>query len=138
MDIPDLAWQGGPAPTGPSRSGIVDLGSNSVRLVIFEGLGRNPQAIFNEKAVLGLGRGLQSTGRLNDDIGDFTQRSCSTMMSAVIRTRLELNYDYRIESARVQPLKNSQPQSPQTKNWIPLSSTDCTNSLQRRASECAQ
>ena len=44
---------------------MVDLGSNSVRLVVFEGLGRNPSTIFNEKAVLGLGRGLQSTGRLN-------------------------------------------------------------------------
>lgn len=50
----------------PPRSGVVDLGSNSVRLVIFEGRGRNPQAIFNEKAVLGLGRGLQATGRLNE------------------------------------------------------------------------
>jgi exopolyphosphatase/guanosine-5'-triphosphate,3'-diphosphate pyrophosphatase len=45
---------------------VVDLGSNSVRLVVFEGEGRNPQAIFNEKAVLGLGRGLQTTGRLNE------------------------------------------------------------------------
>ncbi|MBP0443463.1 Ppx/GppA family phosphatase [Roseomonas sp. SSH11] len=44
---------------------MVDLGSNSVRLVIFEGRGRNPVTIFNEKAVLGLGRGLQATGRLN-------------------------------------------------------------------------
>ena len=50
-----------------ARSGVVDLGSNSVRLVVFEGLGRNPQAIFNEKAVLGLGRGLQSSGRLNGE-----------------------------------------------------------------------
>ena len=49
------------------RSAVVDLGSNSVRLVIFEGQGRNPAAIFNEKAVLRLGRGLQQTGRLNED-----------------------------------------------------------------------
>ncbi len=49
------------------RSGVVDLGSNSVRLVVFEGHSRNPQAIFNEKAVLGLGRGLTATGRLNDE-----------------------------------------------------------------------
>jgi len=49
------------------RAGIVDLGSNSVRLVVFEGWGRNPLAIFNEKAVLGLGRGLQNTGRLNEE-----------------------------------------------------------------------
>jgi len=51
----------------PPRCAVVDLGSNSVRLVVFEGLGRNPMSIFNEKAVLRLGRGLQATGLLNTD-----------------------------------------------------------------------
>ena len=54
-------------PADVPRCAVVDLGSNSVRLVVFEGLGRNPVAIFNEKAVLRLGRGLQSTGRLNEE-----------------------------------------------------------------------
>ena len=49
------------------RSAVVDLGSNSVRLVVFEGTGRNPVAIFNEKAVLRLGRGMLTTGVLNAD-----------------------------------------------------------------------
>ena len=49
-----------------SRCAVVDLGSNSVRLVVYEGRGRNPVSIFNEKAVLRLGKGLQSTGRLNE------------------------------------------------------------------------
>ena len=49
------------------RSAVVDLGSNSVRLVVFEGAGRNPVAIFNERAVLRLGRGLQTTGCLNEE-----------------------------------------------------------------------
>ncbi len=49
------------------RCAVVDLGSNSVRLVVYEGLSRNPVAIFNEKAVLRLGRGLQATGRLNEE-----------------------------------------------------------------------
>ncbi len=53
--------------TTRSRFAIVDLGSNSIRLVIFEGLLRNPRTIFNEKAVVGLGRGLVATGRLNDE-----------------------------------------------------------------------
>ncbi len=38
-----------------------------MRLVVYEGHCRNPVAIFNEKAVLRLGRGLQATGRLNED-----------------------------------------------------------------------
>jgi exopolyphosphatase/guanosine-5'-triphosphate,3'-diphosphate pyrophosphatase len=54
-------------PSHLPRCGVVDLGSNSVRLVVFEGHGRNPIAIFNEKAVLRLGRGLSATGRLNED-----------------------------------------------------------------------
>ena len=69
MDVPEPFWPN-PARGGeqrPPRCGIVDLGSNSVRLVVFEGRGRNPQAIFNEKAVLGLGRGLQNSGRLNEE-----------------------------------------------------------------------
>ena len=53
--------------TAPPRCAVVDLGSNSVRLVVFEGRGRNPTPIFNEKAVLRLGRGLTATGRLNED-----------------------------------------------------------------------
>lgn len=54
-----------PAPL--PRCGVVDLGSNSVRLVVYEGHTRNPMPIFNEKAVLRLGRGLQTTGRLNEE-----------------------------------------------------------------------
>ena len=50
-----------------SRSAVVDLGSNSVRLVVFEGTSRNPLPIFNERAVLRLGRGLETTGRLNEE-----------------------------------------------------------------------
>ena len=56
-----------PAPQTLPRCGVVDLGSNSVRLVVYEGHSRNPMPIFNEKAVLRLGRGLDATGRLNDD-----------------------------------------------------------------------
>lgn len=65
MDLPP-AIRGASEASSRARCGIVDLGSNSVRLVVFEGRSRNPQAIFNEKAVLGLGRGLQTSGRLNE------------------------------------------------------------------------
>ncbi len=50
-----------------TRSAVVDLGSNSVRLVVFEGSARNPVVIFNERAVLRLGRGLETTGKLNEE-----------------------------------------------------------------------
>lgn len=44
--------------------GVIDIGSNSVRLVIYEGLTRAPTPIFNEKVLAGLGREVQSTGLL--------------------------------------------------------------------------
>lgn len=47
--------------------GIVDIGSNSVRLVVYDGLNRAPAPIFNEKILCGLGRGVAITGRLGDD-----------------------------------------------------------------------
>ncbi|HXY58749.1 MAG TPA: Ppx/GppA family phosphatase [Methylocystis sp.] len=46
---------------------IVDIGSNSVRLVAFERLERAPTPIFNEKAMCALGRGVLTTGRLAED-----------------------------------------------------------------------
>lgn len=54
-------------PADAPRFAVVDLGSNSVRLVVFEGEARNPLAIFNEKAVLRLGRGLQASGVLHEE-----------------------------------------------------------------------
>jgi exopolyphosphatase/guanosine-5'-triphosphate,3'-diphosphate pyrophosphatase len=47
--------------------GVIDVGSNSLRLVIYDGIHRSPNTLFNEKAMCGLGRGLESTGRLDPD-----------------------------------------------------------------------
>ena len=44
---------------------IVDIGSNSVRLVVYEALKRNPVPLFNEKILAGLGEAVGSTGRLS-------------------------------------------------------------------------
>ena len=45
--------------------GVIDIGSNSVRMVVYEGLVPAPAPMFNEKALCGLGRGLSETGRLD-------------------------------------------------------------------------
>jgi exopolyphosphatase/guanosine-5'-triphosphate,3'-diphosphate pyrophosphatase len=49
---------------------VIDIGSNSVRLVIYEGLTRSPTPVFNEKVLAGLGRQVQSTGLLAQDAID--------------------------------------------------------------------
>jgi len=46
---------------------VIDIGSNSVRLVVYEGLSRSLTPIFNEKVLAGLGREVKSTGRLDAD-----------------------------------------------------------------------
>lgn len=47
--------------------GIVDIGSNSIRLCVYDGAARVPVPLFNEKAVCALGLGLGKTGRLNPE-----------------------------------------------------------------------
>lgn len=47
------------------RIGVVDIGSNSIRLVVFDRLSRAPVPLFNERVLCGLARGLDQTGRLN-------------------------------------------------------------------------
>lgn len=49
------------------QTAIVDIGSNSVRLVVYAGPQRNPAIIFNEKVMAGLGAELAETGRISED-----------------------------------------------------------------------
>jgi exopolyphosphatase/guanosine-5'-triphosphate,3'-diphosphate pyrophosphatase len=49
----------------PGRVGVVDIGSNTVRLVVYDVPTRLPIPIFNEKAQCALGSGLGKSGRLN-------------------------------------------------------------------------
>jgi exopolyphosphatase/guanosine-5'-triphosphate,3'-diphosphate pyrophosphatase len=46
---------------------VIDIGSNSVRLVVYESMTRSLVSIFNEKTLCGLGREVQSTGLLAPD-----------------------------------------------------------------------
>jgi len=50
-----------------SRVGVVDVGSNSVRLVVFDGAARSPAYFYNEKIMCGLGAGVSQTGKLHPD-----------------------------------------------------------------------
>jgi exopolyphosphatase / guanosine-5'-triphosphate,3'-diphosphate pyrophosphatase len=47
------------------RAGVVDIGSNSVRLVIYDGPHRALAPDINEKALCAIGKGIASTGRLD-------------------------------------------------------------------------
>ena len=46
---------------------VIDIGSNSVRLVVYEGATRSPAPLYNEKVLCGLGRTVAASGRLEGD-----------------------------------------------------------------------
>jgi exopolyphosphatase / guanosine-5'-triphosphate,3'-diphosphate pyrophosphatase len=50
--------------------GVIDIGSNSVRLVVYQAMERSLITTFNEKALCGLGREVQTTGLLATDAVD--------------------------------------------------------------------
>jgi exopolyphosphatase/guanosine-5'-triphosphate,3'-diphosphate pyrophosphatase len=56
----------------PTRAptAVIDIGSNSVRLVVYEGAPRAPSIAFNEKVLAGLGVGLAETGELSRESQD--------------------------------------------------------------------
>lgn len=63
---------------------IIDIGSNSIRLAVFERAARCLQTTFNEKVLCGLGRNVASTGELSVE-------STTRALSALGRFRLILN-----------------------------------------------
>ncbi|RZV50166.1 MAG: Ppx/GppA family phosphatase, partial [Sphingomonadaceae bacterium] len=52
-------------PFGPV--GIIDIGSNSVRLVVYGGTERVPSILYNEKVMAGLGRTIGADGNMSDE-----------------------------------------------------------------------
>ncbi|MEM7215707.1 MAG: Ppx/GppA family phosphatase [Pseudomonadota bacterium] len=55
---------------------IIDIGSNSVRQVVYEGLTRSPAVLFNEKILCGLGKGVAKNGLLD---GEASERALSAI-----------------------------------------------------------
>src|SRR4051812_49907217 len=49
-----------------TRLAIIDIGSNSIRLVVYDRAARSPAILFNEKVMAGLGRGLSGGGLLDE------------------------------------------------------------------------
>ncbi len=60
---------------GQAYVGVIDIGSNSIRLVVYDGLTRAPMPVFNERVLCGLGRLISTTGRLDPDGIDIAFRT---------------------------------------------------------------
>ena len=60
-------WPRGDSGPSSRQAAVIDVGSNSVRLVIYRLDGRAIWTVYNEKALAGLGRDLPATGRLSPE-----------------------------------------------------------------------
>jgi exopolyphosphatase/guanosine-5'-triphosphate,3'-diphosphate pyrophosphatase len=62
-----MMWPRGDSRPDARQAAVIDVGSNSVRLVIYRLEGRAIWTVYNEKALAGLGRDLPATGRLSPE-----------------------------------------------------------------------
>src|SRR5271169_2286637 len=83
---------------------VIDIGSNSVRLVVYERLSRSPTALFNEKALCGLGREVQTTGLL---AADAVEHALSALKRyRALCTTMGVNRTLAIATAACRDAKN--------------------------------
>ena len=69
------------APGGTGAVAVIDVGSNSIRLVIYRGPRRVPLPVFDEKVACGLGRGMDSSGGMSEESMDLALRSVRRFVS---------------------------------------------------------
>jgi exopolyphosphatase / guanosine-5'-triphosphate,3'-diphosphate pyrophosphatase len=89
-------------PFGPV--GIIDIGSNSVRFVAYGGSERVPSALFNEKVMAALGRGLAKSGRLSEDSMEKTLESLARFR--LLGREIGLNKLHVVATAAVRDANN--------------------------------
>jgi exopolyphosphatase/guanosine-5'-triphosphate,3'-diphosphate pyrophosphatase len=86
------------------RSAVIDIGSNSVRLVVYEGPARAPAVIFNEKVAAGLGRGLAIDGRIASE--DAMRGLMALRRYALLAKHMEVKNLQCVATAAVRDAEN--------------------------------
>ncbi|MEZ5930901.1 MAG: Ppx/GppA family phosphatase [Alphaproteobacteria bacterium] len=92
---------------GNGHYAVIDIGSNSVRLVVYDHLGRAPLPRFNEKSLCGLGDGLARTGALADDAIEQTLHALhryAAVAAAMGVSRIDIIATEAVRRARNGPL----------------------------------
>src|SRR5262245_21893129 len=82
------------------RIGVIDVGSNSVRLVVYDVRGRAMQPRFNEKVLAGLGKGLNSSGKLNREGVDTTLGALARFASITRAQKVETLHAFATAAVR--------------------------------------
>ncbi|TIX49610.1 Ppx/GppA family phosphatase [Alteraurantiacibacter aquimixticola] len=83
---------------------VIDIGSNTVRLVVYSGTRRTPDVWLNEKVTAKLGRDLEATGKLPDKAMDMALSSLARF-AAILRD-LEIRDVQCVATAAVRDAKN--------------------------------
>jgi exopolyphosphatase/guanosine-5'-triphosphate,3'-diphosphate pyrophosphatase len=86
------------------RTGIIDIGSNSIRLVVYQGPERLPAILFNEKVMAGLGRGLAETGAISAD--GLKMASSALARFAAVAREMEVQRLRTVATAAVRDASN--------------------------------
>jgi exopolyphosphatase/guanosine-5'-triphosphate,3'-diphosphate pyrophosphatase len=96
-----VAWDAVPPTT---RIAVIDIGSNSVRLVVYGKNGAYPAPLFDERSNCQLGAGLDLTGRLADDRIKVALETI-TRFAAIIRA-MKVDACYPVATAAVRRASN--------------------------------
>jgi exopolyphosphatase/guanosine-5'-triphosphate,3'-diphosphate pyrophosphatase len=86
------------------RIAVIDIGSNSVRLVVFDGLKRAPIQLFNEKVLCGLGRGVAVDGAMDRESMDRATEAVSRF--AALARDMDVGRTVAVATAAVRDAAN--------------------------------
>ncbi|MCP3728884.1 Ppx/GppA family phosphatase [Sphingomonas sp. MG17] len=95
-----------PAPAAASRAAIIDIGSNSIRLVVYDGTARLPATLFNEKVMAGLGRSLAETGSIDE--ASLTMATTALARFASLAREMEVDTIRTVATAAVREAANGE------------------------------
>lgn len=84
----------------PQPVAIIDIGSNSVRLVIYEDMVRTPDILFNEKILGELGKGLEKTGCLLDSSMQLVFRALKRFRMLIEQSNVVAVYAFATSAVR--------------------------------------
>lgn len=90
----------GGKPVRWKRIGVMDVGSNSVRLVVYDVRGRAMQPRFNEKVLAGLGRGLNASGKLHKEGVEIAVAALSRFASITRAQKVEALFPFATAAVR--------------------------------------
>jgi exopolyphosphatase/guanosine-5'-triphosphate,3'-diphosphate pyrophosphatase len=93
-------WRGRIFTQDANPVAVIDIGSNSIRLVVYEDEIRSPTPVLNEKLLIGLGRKLTPDGRLNPKAADRALATLRRFHKLCEQLRVKRTYAFATEATR--------------------------------------